>query len=58
MLTEEILDQLDSNILELELDITNPLDHSNMDNPPPMEMEGVEEQGEKEKGKKRKEKVD
>ena len=48
------MDQLESDISELEFNITHTLDYSDMeealDNPPPMEMERVEEQkqGEKE----------
>ena len=57
LLTEEILDQLESNISKLELDITHPLDHSDMEealeNPLPMEIEGIEEQEQQEKEKKK-----
>ena len=45
LLTEEILDQLESDISELELDISHPSDPSDMeetlDNPSPIEMEGA-----------------
>ena len=30
MMTEEILDQLESSLAEFELDLSNPLDHSNL----------------------------
>ena len=45
-MTEEILDQLESNLPELELVLSHPLDHWHLkealDNPPPLEMDGVE----------------
>ena len=56
MITAEILDQLESNLSELEFDLSHPLAYSDLEealnNPPPLVMEGVEEQEQQEKEKK------
>ena len=55
------MDQLESNITELELEISHSLDHSDMeealDNPPPMEMDWVERQEQQDQEKKMEEQL-